>query len=83
MEQKSYSPFFVGGNFMIANRLREARVVKRITQFDLRIKTGFSQTMISYWERGLLQPREDQKKKLASALGMNIREVFPQEKGDM
>ena len=64
---------------MTANKLREIRVVRRVTQFDLRIKTGFSQSLISYWERGLLYPREDQKKKLASALGLSVREVFPSE----
>lgn len=68
---------------MNANRLKVARVLKGITQFDLRIATGFSQTMISYWERGLLQPTADQKRKLASALGLDIKEVFPQEKGEM
>ena len=65
---------------MNANRLREIRAARRITQFDLRIKTGFSQSMLSYWERGLLLPSEDQKRKIASALGLGIREVFPQEK---
>ena len=67
----------------VVNRLREIRVIRRVTQFDLRIKTGFSQTMISYWERGLLQPTEEQKKKLACALGLDVKEVFPQEKGEM
>ena len=62
---------------MDANRLREKRVTRRITQLDLRIKTGFSQTMISYWERGLLEPTEDQKKQLASALGLDVKEFFP------
>jgi len=65
---------------MNANRLREIRAARRITQFDLRIKTGFSQSMLSYWERGLLLPSEDQKRKIASALGLGIREVFPQAK---
>ncbi len=84
MGEKSYSPFFIGGDFMmrtlpepVANRLRAIRVINRVTQFDLRIRTGFSQTMISYWERGLLEPTEDQKAKLASALGLNVKEVFP------
>jgi transcriptional regulator with XRE-family HTH domain len=63
---------------MTANKLREIRVVRRVTQFDLRIKTGFSQSLISYWERGLLTPSEDQKRKLASALGLTVKEVFPE-----
>jgi transcriptional regulator with XRE-family HTH domain len=78
METESYSPFFIGGSLMNANRLKEIRAARRATQFDLRIKTGFSQSNISYWERGLLQPSEDQKQKLASALGVNVKDIFPE-----
>jgi len=59
------------------NRLREIRAARRITQFDLRIKTGFSQSIISYWERGLLQPSEEAKRKIANVLGLNAKEIFP------
>jgi len=79
METKSYSPFLLEGNFMSINpnRLREIRAARRITQFDLRIKTGFSQSIISYWERGLLQPSEEAKRKIANVLGLNAKEIFP------
>lgn len=80
METKSYSPFLMGSDLMNPNRLREIRAVRRISQFDLRIKTGFSQSMISYWERGLLQPTPEQKQKIASVLGLNTKDVFPSEK---
>lgn len=55
--------------------LREARFRKKLTQFDLRIKTGISQTKISHFERGYLIPREDEKKRIARALGVKASEV--------
>ena len=44
------------------NRLREARVVKRVTQFQLRIATGIQPSKISLIENGLVQPRLDEAK---------------------
>jgi transcriptional regulator with XRE-family HTH domain len=50
------------------NRLREVRVVKRITQFQLRLCTGIHQSKVSMIENGLVEPREDEKKRLEKAL---------------
>ena len=61
------------------NRLRENRVIKRITQFQLRISTGIHQSRISMIENDLIGPREDEKKKLAKALGVRIEEIFSAE----
>ena len=60
-------PFFLE---VFMNKLREIRVVKRITQFQLRLSTGIHQSKISMIENGLVEPREDEKKKLAEALGV-------------
>ncbi len=62
------------------NKLREVRVVKRISQFQLRVLTGVHQSKISMIENGLVQPREDEKERLARALGMREEDIF-QEKG--
>ena len=62
---------------MNENRMREIRAARRTSQFDLRIKTGYSQSMISYWERGLLTPSDEQKARLASALGVKVNDLFP------
>lgn len=59
------------------NKLRETRVVKRITQFQLRINTGIQQSKISLIENGYVEPRDDEKLKLARALGMVPRDLFP------
>ena len=57
-------------------KLRETRVVKRVTQFQLRIATGIHQSKISMIENGLIQPREDEKKRLAKALGVQVGEIW-------
>ena len=58
------------------NRLREIRVVKRITQFQLRVNTGIHQSKISMIENDLVEPREDEKKKLAKALRVKADEIW-------
>ena len=58
------------------NRLREIRAVRRITQFQLRLSTGVHQSKISMIENGLVTPREDEKKRLAKALGTRVEEIW-------
>jgi transcriptional regulator with XRE-family HTH domain len=66
--------FFIGGDM---NRLREIRVVKRITQFQLRLITGIHQSKISLIENGFIEPQDEEKEKLAKALGVSLEEIFP------
>jgi len=73
--KKLHALFFEGGASM--NRLREVRVVKRVTQFQLRLETGIHQSKISLLENGLMQPRDDEKKRLSKALGATPQELFP------
>jgi transcriptional regulator with XRE-family HTH domain len=61
------------------NKLREARVIKRISQFQLRISTGVHQSKISLIENGYIQPREDEKSKFAKALGARPEDLFPRD----
>jgi transcriptional regulator with XRE-family HTH domain len=61
------------------NKLRDIRVIKRITQFQLRLSTGIHQSKISMIENGLIEPREDEKKRLAKALGVKTEEIFSAE----
>ena len=60
----------------MANRLRETRLLKRITQFQLRILTDIHQSKISLIENGLIDPTQDEEKKLAKALGIKAEELF-------
>jgi transcriptional regulator with XRE-family HTH domain len=59
------------------NRLREIRVVKRITQFQLRLITGIHQSRTSLIENNFIEPRGDEKQRLAKALGVSVEEIFP------
>ncbi len=58
------------------NRLREARVLTRITQFQLRLSTGIHQSKISMIENGLIDPREDEKLRLAKALHVRPEQIW-------
>jgi transcriptional regulator with XRE-family HTH domain len=48
--------------------LDEARFRRHITQFELALKCGLSQTKISLFEKGFRMPSDDEKKRLAKVL---------------
>lgn len=75
LETNSHSGFSFGGAPM-DNRLREIRVIKRVTQFRLRLSTGIHQSKISMIENGLMEAREDEKQKLAKALHVKSEEIW-------
>jgi transcriptional regulator with XRE-family HTH domain len=58
------------------NRLREIRVIRRITQFQLRLSTRIHQSRISMIENGLIEPREGEKQRLAKALHVKSEDVW-------
>ena len=59
------------------NKVREVRVVKRISQFRLGYSTGIHQSRISLIENGLIEARDDEKEKLAeSSWGPGRRGCF-------
>ena len=58
------------------NRLREARFLSRKTQDQLHIEIGMCQAKISRIERGFLKASEEEKKKLAKALGVKKSWLF-------
>lgn len=64
------------------NRLREIRVVKRVTQFQLRIATGIHQSRISLIENGWVPPKSEEMQKLSKALGALPQDIFPESKGE-
>lgn len=56
--------------------LREARFLKGLNQYDLSLKTGISQSKISLIENGYLNPKEQEKKKIARALRFPVDKLF-------
>ncbi len=61
------------------NRLREVRVINRITQFQLRLTSGIHQSKISLIENNLVVPTENERQLLAKALHVSVEEIW--EKG--
>jgi transcriptional regulator with XRE-family HTH domain len=60
------------------SRIKLERIKREMTQFDLCIKTGIPQWRISLIERGIT-PREEELKKIASALNIQQEKFFPTE----
>lgn len=61
------------------NKLRDIRVIKRVTQFQLRLLSGIHQSRISLIENGLIEPREDEKQRVAKALQVMPEEIWENE----
>jgi len=62
------------------NRLKEARFKKRKSQIQLFKETGIWPSKISYIENGYWNPSEEEKEKLAKALGVKKEWLFPEKK---
>ena len=61
------------------HKLKKARLLKELTQMDLRFATGINQCKISWIEKGYVEPRPDEKIRLARALQIPVEELFPSE----
>ena len=57
--------------------LRQKRFESQISQHLLSCLTGIPQSRLSLFERGLAIPREDEKKKIAKALKVQVKQIFP------
>ena len=62
---------------MVENNLRIKRNLRRITQFDIRLKTGIHQSKISLIENGYYPPTIEEKKKIAKVFNCKPDELFP------
>jgi transcriptional regulator with XRE-family HTH domain len=58
------------------NRLRIVRAEKKMTQFKLSVLTGIIQSKLSYIENGLIEPCEDDKRKIAEAMRVKVEEIW-------
>ncbi len=64
------------------NQLKVVRASHRMTQFRLGLKAGILQSRLSLIENDLIDPREDEKEKLAKALGVAVEEIFGEKGGE-
>ena len=60
----------------MSNKLYEARVLRRVSQYVIALKTGIQQSRISLIENELVKPKKDEKEKLAKALGVQVKDIF-------
>ncbi len=59
--------------------LRRERLLMQLSLYDLRARTGIGVSKLSLIERGIDQPNEDEKKRLAKALSVRVQDLFPAE----
>lgn len=69
----------INKDLKMKNRLKEARFFARKPQIKLWLETGIHYSTISRIECGYVEPTEEQKKKLAEALGVKKDWLFPKE----
>ncbi len=62
----------------IETPLKKERLAQRITQLDLMMETGIHYVMISHFENGYFVPKREQKAKLAKALNVPVKKLFPE-----
>jgi len=60
------------------NKLREFRLKKKWRQFDLAAKSGVTFSLISPIELGY-RPELQTKEKLAKALGVKVKDIWPED----
>jgi transcriptional regulator with XRE-family HTH domain len=59
--------------------MKKKRFFAEVTIYDLAIKTGIDPGRISLIERKYKTPREDEKEKIAEALGVDVEKLFSRE----
>lgn len=65
---------------MNKNRLKEARFFAKKPQIQLWLETGIHYSTISRIECGYIEPIDEQKEKLAKALGVKSDWLFPDDR---
>lgn len=71
----------INKDLKMENRLKEARFFAKIPQIKLWLQSGIHYSTISRIECGYIEPTDDQKRKLAKALGVEKTWLFPKDKG--
>jgi len=56
--------------------LRRSRLLKEITLFELSRRSKISMSRLSYFERGMMEPKEKEKKRLSRVFKVSVAELF-------
>ena len=65
-----------------ANKIKEYRKLKRMTQKELGEKIGVKHNTVSGYENGTNEPEQDILFKIAAALDVSINDLFPETRSD-
>lgn len=65
-----------------ANKIKEYRKLKRMTQKELGAKIGVKHNTVSGYENGTNEPEQDILFKIAAALDVSINDLFPETRSD-
>jgi len=57
--------------------LRRERILRQLSLYDVRARTGISVSKLSLVERGIEELKDDEKRRLARALGSRVEDLFP------
>ena len=57
-------------------QMKKRRLELELSQYEIEKLTGIAQTKISLIERGYREPSSDERKKLAKALRLEVKELF-------
>jgi transcriptional regulator with XRE-family HTH domain len=57
------------------NPLRLARLENELTQWDVAKQTGISQSLISLYEKEVLEPKEEHRQALAKLYGREMKDL--------
>ncbi len=63
----------------MVSRLRAERVLRSLTLFDVRKRTGVNIARLSLLERGIEKPRSSEREALAAVFEIPADELFPVE----
>lgn len=58
------------------SQLKLIRFLRGMSQFQLRLISGVSATKLSFIENGMVEPNEDEKLRIAKALGVRPEELW-------
>jgi transcriptional regulator with XRE-family HTH domain len=57
--------------------LRRERILRQLSLYDVRSRTGIAVSKLSLIERQIEKATEDEKRRLARALGVRPEQIFP------
>ena len=56
--------------------LRRERILRQMSLYDVRSRTGISVSKLSLIERGIEKASEDEKRRLAKSLGLRVEDIW-------